>query len=64
MSKNLDNNQESKKIFKNKYRCLVNPDVFVRKSKHNKSDEVNQNISKKIKKNNSDLGDDFWNRIN
>lgn len=41
MSKNLDNNQESKKILKNKYRCLVNPDVFVRKSKHNKSDEVN-----------------------
>lgn len=48
MSKNLNNNQESKKILKNKYRCLVNLDVFVRKSKHNKSDEVNQNISKKI----------------
>jgi len=41
---------------------LVNPHVFIRKSKHNNSDEAKGANNKG--KNSSLIGEDFWDKIN
>lgn len=63
MSKNSESNQDSKKILKNKYKCLVNLHVFQRKLKTNGSDVLKTYIEDKNKKNYSGMNDNFWDQI-
>lgn len=63
MSKNSESNQESKKILKNKYKCLVNPHIFERKLKTNKSEVVKSYIDDRNIKHYSDMNENFWDRI-
>lgn len=49
------------KISKNKLKCLVNPHIFDRKSKHNNSDGVKHKKNSTITR--QTTLDDFWNQI-